>query len=375
MAYSFTEKKRIRKNFGKRPSILGMPYLLAIQLDSYRRFLQADTPETSRDDVGLHAAFDSVFPISSYSGNATLEYVSYRLGEPVFDVKECQLRGPHLRGAAARQSAPRGARQGSERRQEAGQGRARAGGLPGRAAAHDRERHLHHQRHRARDRLAAAPQPGRVLRSRPRQDALVRQTAVLRAHHSLPRLVAGLRVRPEGLRVRAHRPAPQAAGHHHPARARLHRGADPRHVLREEHVPPVEEGNQLRDRAAAPARRNRLVRDPRRREGHRRGRPAHHRAPRAPARGGRRQAAAGAERVPAGQGAGARRGQHRHRRDPREGQRDPHRPDGGQADRGRHHRGPHAVTSTIWIAARTSRTRCASIRPRRAWRRWSRSIA
>src|ERR1700722_13633505 len=93
MAYSFTEKKRIRKNFGKRPSILGTPYLLAIQLDSYRRFLQADTAESKRDEIGLRAAFDSVFPISSYSGNATLEYVSYRLGEPVFDVKECQLRG------------------------------------------------------------------------------------------------------------------------------------------------------------------------------------------------------------------------------------------------------------------------------------------
>jgi len=93
MAYSFTEKKRIRKNFGKRPSILGTPYLLAIQLDSYRRFLQADVAESKRDAIGLHAAFDSVFPISSYSGNATLEYVSYRLGEPVFDVKECQLRG------------------------------------------------------------------------------------------------------------------------------------------------------------------------------------------------------------------------------------------------------------------------------------------
>ena len=93
MAYSFTEKKRIRKNFGKRPSILGTPYLLAIQLDSYRRFLQADVAELRRDDVGLHAAFRSVFPISSYSGNATLEYVSYRLGDPVFDVKECQLRG------------------------------------------------------------------------------------------------------------------------------------------------------------------------------------------------------------------------------------------------------------------------------------------
>ena len=93
MAYSFTEKKRIRKDFGKRPSILDVPYLLAIQLDSYRKFLQADAAEEKRDDVGLHAAFKSVFPISSYSGNATLEYLSYRLGEPVFDVKECQMRG------------------------------------------------------------------------------------------------------------------------------------------------------------------------------------------------------------------------------------------------------------------------------------------
>src|SRR5512136_2440351 len=93
MAYSFTEKKRIRKNFGKQPSILEVPYLLAIQLDSYRSFLQSDKPEEARNEVGLHAAFKSVFPISSYSGNATLEYVGYRLGEPGFDVKECQLRG------------------------------------------------------------------------------------------------------------------------------------------------------------------------------------------------------------------------------------------------------------------------------------------
>jgi DNA-directed RNA polymerase subunit beta len=93
MAYSFTEKKRIRKNFGKQAGILDTPYLLAIQLDSYRQFLQADAAEEARATVGLHAAFQSVFPISSYSGNATLEYISYRLGEPVFDVKECQLRG------------------------------------------------------------------------------------------------------------------------------------------------------------------------------------------------------------------------------------------------------------------------------------------
>ncbi len=93
MAYSFTEKKRIRKNFGKQGSILETPYLLAIQLDSYKTFLQADKAEEKRGDIGLHAAFKTVFPITSYSGNAILEYVSYRLGDPVFDVKECQLRG------------------------------------------------------------------------------------------------------------------------------------------------------------------------------------------------------------------------------------------------------------------------------------------
>ncbi len=93
MAYSFTEKRRVRKDFGKRPSILEVPYLLAIQLDSYRSFLQAEVQAEVRDEVGLHAAFRSVFPIVSYSGNAQLEYVSYRLGEPAFDVRECQLRG------------------------------------------------------------------------------------------------------------------------------------------------------------------------------------------------------------------------------------------------------------------------------------------
>ncbi len=93
MAYSFTEKKRIRKNFGRRPSILEVPYLLAMQTDSYRDFLQADKPEGKVEDKGLHAAFKSVFPIVSYSGNAALEYVSYRLGTPAFDVKECQMRG------------------------------------------------------------------------------------------------------------------------------------------------------------------------------------------------------------------------------------------------------------------------------------------
>src|SRR3972149_5703792 len=93
MTYSYTEKKRIRKDFGKRASILEVPPLLAIQVDSFRQFLQLDVLPEKRKDIGLHAAFKSVFPIESYSGNAALEYVSYSLLHPVFDVKECQLRG------------------------------------------------------------------------------------------------------------------------------------------------------------------------------------------------------------------------------------------------------------------------------------------
>jgi DNA-directed RNA polymerase subunit beta len=93
MTYSYTEKKRIRKNFGTMPTVMDVPYLLAIQLDSYRKFTQDGVPLDQRGDYGLHAAFKSVFPIVSYSGNAALEYVDYVLGTPVFDVNECQLRG------------------------------------------------------------------------------------------------------------------------------------------------------------------------------------------------------------------------------------------------------------------------------------------
>ncbi len=93
MAYSYTEKKRIRKDFSKLRDVMDVPYLLAIQLDSYREFLQTGVDKDLLRDVGLHAAFKSVFPIISYSGSAALEYVSYRLGEPVFDVKECVMRG------------------------------------------------------------------------------------------------------------------------------------------------------------------------------------------------------------------------------------------------------------------------------------------
>ena len=93
MPYSYTEKKRIRKNFGNLPSAMDIPYLLSIQVDSYRQFTQEHTAPEERREYGLHGAFKSVFPISSYSGKAALEYVSYSLGKPGFDVRECQLRG------------------------------------------------------------------------------------------------------------------------------------------------------------------------------------------------------------------------------------------------------------------------------------------
>lgn len=87
--YSYTEKKRIRKDFGKRPQVLNIPYLLSIQLNSFKKFIERDI----KGQYGLEAAFRSVFPIKSYNSNAELQYINYRLGDPIFNVKECQMRG------------------------------------------------------------------------------------------------------------------------------------------------------------------------------------------------------------------------------------------------------------------------------------------
>ncbi|WP_392538089.1 DNA-directed RNA polymerase subunit beta [Legionella sp. 227] len=91
--YSHAEKKRFRKSFGTQADKMAIPNLLEIQLKSYRDFLQADSKSNEHFNTGLHAAFSSVFPIESFSGNARLEYVGYKLGEPAFDVRECKLRG------------------------------------------------------------------------------------------------------------------------------------------------------------------------------------------------------------------------------------------------------------------------------------------
>ena len=93
MHYSFTEKKRIRKSFAKRANVHNVPFLLATQLESYHNFLQEDIAPSTRKNDGLQSAFTSIFPIVSHNGFARLEFLSYVLGDPAFDVKECQLRG------------------------------------------------------------------------------------------------------------------------------------------------------------------------------------------------------------------------------------------------------------------------------------------
>ncbi|MDP4863619.1 MAG: DNA-directed RNA polymerase subunit beta [Burkholderiaceae bacterium] len=93
MAYSYTERKRIRKSFGSRENVLEIPYLLQMQKDAYTAFLQADTAPKKRANEGLQAAFLAAFPIVSHNGFVEMKYLEYNLAKPAFDVRECQTRG------------------------------------------------------------------------------------------------------------------------------------------------------------------------------------------------------------------------------------------------------------------------------------------
>ncbi len=93
MSYSYTEKKRIRKNFGTFAQVMDLPNLIETQTNSYAEFLQADVAPDSRKKQGLEEVFQSLFPITSVSGNAALEYVSYELGKNTYDVQECLIQG------------------------------------------------------------------------------------------------------------------------------------------------------------------------------------------------------------------------------------------------------------------------------------------
>ena len=144
-----------------------------------------------------------------------------------------------LCGAAEGDAAPHRVRCRPGHRREVGQGYQGAGRLHGRHAAHDGQRHLHHQRHRARHRLADAPLAGRVLRPRQGQDAFLRQAALRRAHHPLSRLLARHRVRRQGHRARAHRPPPQDPGDVAADGARHGRRGDPLDLLQVGHRRPA----------------------------------------------------------------------------------------------------------------------------------------
>ena len=93
MSYSYTEKRRIRKNFGRLPKVMKLPKLIETQLESYTQFLQQHVEAGARENKGLEEVFQTLFPITSVSGNAALEYVSYELGKPGYTVQECLIQG------------------------------------------------------------------------------------------------------------------------------------------------------------------------------------------------------------------------------------------------------------------------------------------
>ncbi|MBF0282992.1 MAG: DNA-directed RNA polymerase subunit beta [Magnetococcales bacterium] len=93
MALTFTERKRLRKNFGRILSISEIPNLISVQRESYERFLQESLTPDQRRGQGLHGVFLSIFPIHDYAGTLSLEYVSYHLGEPKYEKEECLQRG------------------------------------------------------------------------------------------------------------------------------------------------------------------------------------------------------------------------------------------------------------------------------------------
>jgi hypothetical protein len=224
MTYSLTERKRIRKSFAKRAIVQKVPFLIATQLESYTGFLQAHMPPEGRRNEGLQAAFTSIFPIVSHSGNARLEFVSYSLGEPPFDVKECQQRG--LTYASPLRAKVR-------------------------LVIMDKD----------------APKP--TTKEVKEQEVYMGEIPLMTTTGSF--IINGTH------RLLPRRPAPQDAGDDPAQGARLHAGADPRRILRLRHLPHQGDRRRVRHRAGAPARRGGALRHQRQgRQDHRRQGQAHH---------------------------------------------------------------------------------------------------
>ena len=96
MTYSYTEKKRIRKSFGKTSDVINTPNLIDLQINSYNQFLGIINNEFNLKASGLHKVFESVFPIYDYSNNCKLEYTSFKLDKPDYTEDECRGRGEEV---------------------------------------------------------------------------------------------------------------------------------------------------------------------------------------------------------------------------------------------------------------------------------------
>ncbi len=231
MAQTFIGRKRVRKFFGKIEEVAEMPNLIEVQKASYDQFLLVVEPHGGRPNEGLQAVFKSVFPISDFSNTSMLEFVKYEFeGSQIRRRRVPPARHDLCRAAQGHAASDRVRYRRRDRRQ-VGQGHQGAGCLHGRHSAHDQQRHLHRQRHRARHRLADASLARRVLRSRQGQDPFVGQAAVCRPHHSLSRLLARHRVRRQGHRLCARRPPPQDSGDVAALCARHERRGNPQHLL------------------------------------------------------------------------------------------------------------------------------------------------
>ena len=269
--YSFTEKKRIRKSFAKRASVLPVPFLLETQLASYRAFLQEFAAPKSRKNEGLQAAFTSIFPISSHSGNARLEFVELFAAAAAVRRHRVPAARPHLLLAPLRakvrlvimdKEAPK------DTVKEVKEQEVYMGEIPlmtdnGSFVINGTERVIVSQLHRS---------PGVFFEHDRGKTHSLGQAAVLGARDSLPRLVARLRVRPEGLPVLPRRPPPQDAGDDAAEGASAsptRRSCKQFFAFDTFHL--SKKGVADRARARAPARRDRALRHRRQgRQGHRR---------------------------------------------------------------------------------------------------------
>ena len=233
---TFTGRKRVRKFFGHIKEVAEMPNLIEVQKASYDQFLMVDEPAGRPAGRGPAGGVPLGVPDLGFLGHLDAGIRPLRIRAAEIRRRRVPPARHDLCCAAEGDAAPDRVRYRRGNRRQVGQGHQGAGRLHGRYPAHDHERHLRRQRHRARHRLADAPFARRVLRPRQGQDPFVRQAAVCRARDSVSRFLARHRVRRQGHRVRAHRPPPQDSGDLADVRARSRRRDDPVHVLQEDQL-------------------------------------------------------------------------------------------------------------------------------------------